>query len=187
MLRMRDSSFAIPCRAWFALGMVALLICAVACSEKSPGPSGGVMEAGSPDEGAVEFNIAPVSNAASQQWFATYTADGKTAKFRVELGAAKSSNGFSFGKGRFVAENGSDASALLQALKKALEAKALPTRVQRAGELPFEFAGLGDHLSRTPDGGLNAKPAGDWSAIKIFLLRDQLADEMIFQHDFFVS
>ncbi|HWY20777.1 MAG TPA: hypothetical protein VNX26_06115 [Candidatus Acidoferrum sp.] len=74
------------------------------------------------------------------------------------------------GKGRFVAEPGSDASVLLSDLKKALEAKAIPVKVHRTRTLPFTFVNLGDDLSQAPSGGgFNQNPPGDWTAIKIFI------------------
>jgi hypothetical protein len=104
-------------------------------------------------------------------WLATYTEGGKTARFRIQFGPIKSSSGVGFGNGKFVAESGSDASTFLLSLKKALEAKTLPNRVEKVRELPFQLAVIGDKLSRAPNGagGFNAQPAGDWTATKIFL------------------
>jgi hypothetical protein len=124
----------------------------------------------------VEFAIEPITTAAgSTQFLATYTNQGKTAKFRVELGLPdpKQSNpaGFklSVGNGRIVAMPESDASVLLVELKKALEAKHLPAKVKRAASLPFSYVILGEHQSRTSGDGFNQKPAGGWTAMKIFI------------------
>src|SRR5207247_2514293 len=73
------------------------------------------------------------------------------------------------GRGKFVAEPGSDASVLLAELKKALEAKALPLKPKRVSVLPFMFVDIGDHLSQGSSGGFNAKPPGHWTAMKIFI------------------
>jgi len=73
------------------------------------------------------------------------------------------------GEGRFLAEPGSDATALLADLQKALGAKAIPSKIQRVKVLPFTFVNLGDNLSQAPGGGFNANPHGDWTAIKIFI------------------
>jgi hypothetical protein len=74
------------------------------------------------------------------------------------------------GEGRLVAEPGSDASVLLSDLKRALEAKASPVKVQRARTLPFTFVNLGENLSQAPSGGgFNQNPPGDWTAIKVFV------------------
>jgi hypothetical protein len=36
-------------------------------------------------------------------------------------------------------------------------------------ELAFTYVNLGDNLSQAPGGGFNARPPGDWTAIKIFI------------------
>ena len=68
-----------------------------------------------------------------------------------------------------MAEPGSDASVLLADLKKALEAKALPTKVRRSSTLPFTYAVLGENYSQGSGGGFTANPPGNWMAMKIFL------------------
>jgi hypothetical protein len=106
-------------------------------------------------------------------WLATHKSKGHVATFRVELNATtKSSAGpipMGFGKGRFLSEPGSDSTELILALKKALQAKALPGKPKRLNELPFEFAvlGIGDH--REPDGSFDSKKKGTWIALKLFL------------------
>jgi hypothetical protein len=74
-----------------------------------------------------------------------------------------------WGKADSWPEPGSDAGILLFDLKKALEAKALPSKVQRVESLPFTFVNVGDNLSRAAGGGFNAAPPGNWTAIKIFI------------------
>jgi len=124
------------------------------------------------DANSVGFDIAPakVANGTSQ-WFATYASQGKTAKFRIELDPDKpaANTSFKFGKGRFVAEQGSDATVLLADLKKALEAKAVPAKVRRSSTLPFTYAILGENQSQASEGGFNTNPPGNWTAMKIFL------------------
>jgi hypothetical protein len=114
----------------------------------------------------------------SSVWLAAYTAQGKTARFRIELGSSrplddKESKQFDTdirsGHGQFVAENGSDPSVLLADLEKALEAKATPANVQRANTLPFTLVSFGSHESQAPGGGFNAKPPGNWTPMKIFI------------------
>jgi hypothetical protein len=107
---------------------------------------------------------------------ATYRAKGRTAKFRVEFGlpkpgGANDSKDFPIkvGEGRFVSERGSDASVLLVDLKKGLEAKTLPSKVQRLESIPFTFANIGENLSQAANGGFNTEPPGNWTAIKIFI------------------
>lgn len=115
------------------------LVCFVSCQQKSESRLH-EPEAGTQYEGAVGFDITPMmASAGAQQWLATYAADGKTARFRIEFAPPKASGdkefGFLFGNGGFLAEPGSDSSVLLQSLKKALEAKNLPTNVKRLSEL----------------------------------------------------
>jgi hypothetical protein len=118
------------------------------------------------------------TDSSSQQWLATYASHGKTAKFRIELSAPKPMNdeesrkfgiNIESGKGRLIAEPGSDASLLLVDLKKALEAKTLPSRVQRVVTVPFTYVSFGNNQSEAPGGGFNAKPAGHWTPMKIFI------------------
>ncbi len=75
----------------------------------------------------------------------------------------------SSGRGAILAVPGSDASALLVALQKALEAKYIPKNVQRASRLAFDYVILGDHNSQAKGGGFSYDPAGNWTAMKIFL------------------
>jgi hypothetical protein len=98
------------------------------------------------------------------------------AKFKIELDFpgptdSKSAPGFNFqfGKGAFEAIPGSDASVLLTDLAKALAAKKLPSKVQRSNELKFTYAILGENESLSSGGGFSGKPAGDWTAMKIFI------------------
>jgi hypothetical protein len=130
-----------------------------------------------PAPSSVGFDIEPLqTNSSSQQWLATYTSQGKMAKFRIELGQPKASKAkepldfdIESGKGSFIAEPGSDASLLLADLKKALEAKTLPTHVERVAALSFTYVSFGKNQSQAPGGGFNAKPAGHWTPMKIFM------------------
>jgi len=153
-----------------------LLLSMVACLRNAGKSSADKVEPAATFEGAVAFDLRPVdSTSGSRQWLATYASAGKTAKFRIELGPDQSGDDedeafhFSFGKGRLVSVPGSDASALLVDLKKALEARTVPNKVVRVTSLPFEVAILGENQSRTADGSFNTKPRGDWTAMKIFL------------------
>jgi hypothetical protein len=111
-------------------------------------------------------------------WLATHKSKGHVATFRVELSDAtgKPAGGpipFTFGKGRFISEPGSDSGELMQALKKALQAKTLPAKAKRVKELPFEFVVLGIGGHREPDGSFDSKKKGTWIALKLFLGNDQ--------------
>lgn len=148
--------------------LLAMAVSLVSCQRKPPG-TGLQAEPGTPDQGSVSFDIEPVGGAGIRQWLATYTGDGKSAKFRIEFGATRPSSGILFGEGKFIAEPGSDASTFLQSLKRALGAKTLPSHTKRVRELRFQLAVIGDNLSRASGGGFNAEPPGDWTATKIFL------------------
>lgn len=148
--------------------LLAMAVSLISCEQKPPG-TGLQAEPGAPDEGSVSFDIEPVGGAGIRQWLATYTGDGKSAKFRIEFGATRPSSGVLFGAGKFIAVPGSDASTFLRSLKTALGAKSLPSHTERVRELPFQLAVIGDNLSRASGGGFNAQPPGDWTATKIFL------------------
>jgi hypothetical protein len=109
-----------------------------------------------------------------QQWLASYTSHGKTALFRIELNLPRSSSNnkttpILFGEGRFLSEPASESSAMLADLQKALEAKSLPKNVKREATLPFTYATLGEHQSRSEDDSFSSKPSGNWNAMKIFI------------------
>ncbi|HEY2466987.1 MAG TPA: hypothetical protein VGI45_03970 [Terracidiphilus sp.] len=134
------------------------------------------MKASVSDPHSVGFDIErKPSRDGSRYWLATYSDQGKTATFIIEIALparmeseATGRIRISSGRGAFTAVPGSDASTMLVALKKALEAKHLPARVQRESRLPFEYVILGEHNSLAQDGGFSDKPAGNWTAMKIF-------------------
>lgn len=134
------------------------------------------------DTDSVSFDVKLMSGPADLKqptlWLATHKSKGRVATFRVELSAAagKPSGGsipFTFGNGRFLPEPGSDSAELMQALKKALQAKALPVKPKRVKELPFEFVVLGIGGHREPDGSFDSRKKGTWIALKLFLGNDQ--------------
>lgn len=73
------------------------------------------------------------------------------------------------GEGKFLAVAGSENLVLLQALKKALDAKTIPKASRRVEELAFDAIVLGQNQSRGPSGSFSNNPPGEWIAIKIFL------------------
>ena len=128
--------------------------------------------------GAVSFDIQPLPGENGHKWLATYKTHGKTAKFRIEIEDPqdlddKESSDFDIksGKGRFVAEPGSDSSSLLIDLKTALEAKSVPSKIRRVDVLSFTFVSFGSNQSQSPDGGFFANPPGNWTPMKIFIGR----------------
>ena len=129
-----------------------------------------------PDTNSIGFDIEPALEPNTSVWIGTYRSQGKTARFRFELGPAKASDypipnvRVTSGKGKFTAVNGSEGEVLLNDLKIALEAKKLPTKVTRIAELPFTYVTFGEHQSQAPsDGGFNDKPRGHWTVSKIFI------------------
>lgn len=127
-----------------------------------------------PGEGDVGFDILPVAGSeGSQGWLATYTdKEGKTTRFRIELSPTASSGDKNpaSGRGRFLAETGSDPIPLLESLKKALQAKRMPSNVKRMDTLPFDYVVLGENQTRSPNG-FHDKPRGNWTTMKIFLAK----------------
>ena len=129
-----------------------------------------------PEPSAIAFDIEPVdSKEPGSKYLATYASQGKTARFRIELAPSKPpgdkesrSVRIQAGKGRLVAEPGSDASVLLVDLKNALEAKELPSKVQRIESLPFNFVIFGNNNSQASGGGFSAEPPGNWTPMKLF-------------------
>jgi hypothetical protein len=129
------------------------------------------------DPNSVGFDISPLkTNDGSRRWLATCSDQGKTARFTIEIGPPTPMNSeaddkiqMSSGQGAILSVPGSDASSMLIALKKALEAKRIPARIQRTSRLPFEYVILGEHNSQAEGGGFSEKPPGHWTAMKIFL------------------
>jgi hypothetical protein len=128
--------------------------------------------------GSVEFVIKQLPNEnGANVWQAFYISQGKSAHFKIELGPAKEEKkdpkdppnlSIATGAGRLVSEPGSDASVFLTDLKKALLAKSLPAKIQRAPSIPFEFVKFGDHLSPASGGGMSVDPPGNWVSMKLF-------------------
>ena len=155
---------------------LATLSLTVACNQPSQGTQEHASESYVPVPGAVAFEIKPVPSSAGSGWIATYQGHGKAAKFKIELDQEKSlddeesrSLRIKSGKGRFVAEHGSDSSDLLNDLKTALEAKSFPAKVRRVNTLPFTFVSFGRNQSQSSDGGFFANPPGNWIPMKIFI------------------
>lgn len=102
----------------------------------------------------------------------TFQARGKTAKFRLQFrqeGPLKGELPMARASGKFLAMPGSDNSALVEDLLKALEAKRLPAQAARTAELAFDAVVLGENQSRSPSGGFLGSPSGGWKTVKIFL------------------
>lgn len=136
------------------------LLCCLACTQE-PKSSVPVDEPYTAVEGAVGFDIKPVDNA-SQTWDATYSSGNRTVRFRIEFGEAKPGSAdrylVSSGSGKVLHEPDSDPKDFLAELAKALEAKKLPARVDKAATIPFDYVVLGQNQSRSRDGGFRSGP-----------------------------
>jgi hypothetical protein len=158
------------------LPLVLLALSFVACSRDSKPPSSPTIEPYSGSESSLGFDIRPLSQP-GRPFLASYTSRGKTARFRIELDPATPSKNtdlpMSFGKGRFLAESGSEPELFLADLAKVLEAKKVPKRASRSATLPFEYVILGEKQSRSKDGSFSDSPSGDWTLMKLFFGDDQ--------------
>jgi hypothetical protein len=140
-------------------------------------PAASVVEPYISDPNSVGFDISPLpSNDGARKWLATHSDQNKTAKFIIEIGPpapmdspASESIKMSSGSGAILAVTDSDASTMLLALARALEAKRAPAHVRKAARLPFDYVILGENNSQASGGGFSAKPVGNWTAMKIFL------------------
>lgn len=153
----------------------ALLFDLTGCRRHSSAQTAERVEPYISDPNSVGFDISPLpSNDGSRRWLATYSDQNKTAKFKIEIGSSapmdpEAGIKMSSGSGAIVAVADSDASTMLVALAKALEAKHVPMQGQRASRLPFTYVILGEDNSQASGGGFSAKPPGNWTAMKIFI------------------
>ena len=121
------------------------------------------------DPDSLGFDIAQVQE--NREFVATYTAHGKTARFRIQLDPADSTaKNFAVGKGRFLPEPGSDAAAILSDLASVLEARKVPQKISRASSVPFEYVVFGRNMSKGKNG-FGVSP-GHWSVLKLFFGND---------------
>jgi hypothetical protein len=154
-----------------------LLISAGACRQHPAEAKAIPAEKYISDPNSVGFDIAQQpTNDGSRQFLATYSDQGKTARFVISLAPSKSMDPeagglvkMSSGQGAILALSGSDAGPMLVALMKALEAKHLPAHVQRASRLPFDYVILGEQNSQVNGGGMTVDNKGNWTAMKIFI------------------
>lgn len=161
-------------RARLSFASMVVLATMAACSRSGGKLTDVKAEPASVSEDAVTLDLRPVESKTYQLWIATYVSGGKTAKFGVELGPSHTLDEFATtGKGRFLREPDSEPAVLLADLKKALDAKTIPTKIVKADSIPFEYVALGRNQSRSSDGGFSSNPPGDWIAMKIFLAKGE--------------
>jgi hypothetical protein len=161
--------------------LVILAVVASSCNRPTKKVESPAADAYISDSGSVGFEIKSIRRQDGSVWLdATYREGGKLAKFGIEFGPTRREDSkgtmgvlVETGNGRFVAQPGSDASVLLAYLQKALQAKTLPSKVQKVQALPFEFVSLGHNNSQAHGGGFKGDPPGGWTAIKIFIGRGE--------------
>jgi hypothetical protein len=160
-------------------GALIFFLCVAACGQQAKPKSEPEQKAESspageplaPDvgEGWLSFELqGPEQRGDATLYYATYRAEGKVARFNLELNSKPpSADGLGFG--RFMAVPGSDSSVLLRNLKTTLAATKMPTGVTRATNLSFAFILLGNDMSHADDGGMSTDPRGHWTAMKLFI------------------
>jgi hypothetical protein len=154
-----------------------------------------------PPPGPVRFRIEEQGavkrgDSETRIWLATHQMEGKTARFQIKLTRkpAKAGQPLAFTPGVLFGDPKSESSVLLLELARALDARRVPPAPrEKAGQLPFTAAILGQGLSRragehaafvrtasnaTPKsvesraqiaGSFNQKPRGPWIATKVFV------------------
>jgi hypothetical protein len=155
---------------------VFVTVWAVSCSHNSKPLPAEKPETYSPVEGSLGFEVNAVGNS-DRVLLGSYSSNGKTAKFRIELDEPTLSRNANlpifFGKGKFVVEPGSEPEGFISDLAEVLEARKLPNGVRRSPTLPFEYAVLGRNQSRSNEGGFADSPGGHWTLLKLFFGDDQ--------------
>ncbi|HSS98036.1 MAG TPA: hypothetical protein VLK33_13440 [Terriglobales bacterium] len=160
-------------RIFYIAAILCLVISGDACKE-TPHSSGQVeprLLVG-PPAAVFDLKSAHGSDASGVQIYeCVYQERDKTTRFRLQLKQLEPASGdipMASAEGILQAVNGSDNSLFLDRLKIALDAKTIPTKSPRVTELPFDAMIIGIKQSRNSDGSYSSKPAGDWSAIKLF-------------------
>jgi hypothetical protein len=138
-------------------------------SIEKPNPAGN-----SQDPPSVTFKIRPAIEPTLPNveiYDCVYNARGRTAKFRLQLRQDRPTSReipLAPAEGKFIAVAGSDNSAILEDLMKALEAKDFPGESSRISELAFDAVVLGERQSRSSGGGYSDNPRGNWKVFKLF-------------------
>jgi len=142
-----------------------------ACKRQPPQPNQGPVEIYNPVEGAVGIDVIPAgSTDDSATWIASYSDAGLSTKFGIELMPSPfTDENVAAGKGRFVAKEESEALPLLQALAPVLKAKHIPSKIEKAQAVPFDFTVVRQKQTRFPDGSYNGTPPGNWALMQVAL------------------
>jgi hypothetical protein len=152
-------------RNWGWISFAVLIVIGVAAARQKSTES---------DLGYVLFRIKALSTAGPTSLYdCSYTRDGKTARFKIELTVEKQIDNtigpIWSGRGRFIPYPTSDPKEFLRDLGAALHAKKQHPPANKVSEVKFEMVQLADKASWDPAGGLNTKPPGDWLGYKLFL------------------
>jgi hypothetical protein len=138
-----------------------------ACGQTEPAPSSG--------PGSLVFRIdAAEGRPGRVGWLATYSTEGRTARFRIELEPEPRGTSLpTFVHCALSCEADSDASLLMRDLSRSLGTRPAPPQAGVA-ELELTAALLGRDLSRgrgkdSIAGALTSEPKGTWIATKLFL------------------
>lgn len=116
------------------------------------------------------------------EWSCFASSGNRTVKFRLQVDALHPLEREMFsGKGRFVAEHGSDATDFLQKLASALSAKHLPKKSTQVQSLPFEIVVLGRNRAHKIPMGFSGP--GTWTAAKLFFGQGESESEVFFNLD----
>jgi hypothetical protein len=141
-------------------------------------------QAGSESDRAhsVSIGMQALIRESGQAWLCSHESEGHCAVFRLEFDPpyAADTTGtvpLHYGKGRFIRQRESDANALLAELARALDAHDPRPEVRRVDRLEFTYVDFGHELSPATSGGYQTKPAGDWTAMKLFLGENTEEDE----------
>jgi hypothetical protein len=125
-------------------------------------------------EQSVSFGIRPVGKQTADHWryAASYTRQGKTARFRIDLRISPQTvgiQGVRTGTGSFIAEPNSDNTPLLEDLRQVLKASTMPSNQIRVKELPFYFDVQGENMDRGRNGNLVDSATGNWTSLRLHL------------------
>jgi hypothetical protein len=164
-------------RKWAWINSVLLLVGLAGCRQEPPKTGVIQVEVGAHLQerpAVVSFGMEPQGKQLPDNWRykASYTRNGRTARFGIEFLMAKTTAGrvdLHFGNGSFIADAKSRNDDLLQDLKTVLKAGAAPSSEIRVRQLPFRFIVEGESLNRGNNGDLIDAATGNWVKARIFL------------------
>ncbi len=163
-------------RRWAWISGVALLLIGTSCRQQQP--KTGLIQIRIENrqkevQPVVSFGIEPDGTQSADRWKykASYTRNGKTARFGIDFVLAKTSAEESrprSGSGSLIADSRSLDNDLLEDLKKTLKATAPPQNRIHVHQLPFRFFIEGENMDRGRNGDLIDAATGNWVKTKLF-------------------